>query len=240
MPTCIKNCNKTFAEEHQDILDAVCIFSSVSGGFVDKFVRVSESDTQSGYLIDKLSSTSGINLSVESGVSGQQLIASLDLNFLDNRYENQTENILTFGLNAGVHNGHVKYNNISGIQTLLYPNKLPSSSWNIRIPKDFVDGQTQLIIDWFVNDSISGISIFDVKYNSIGSGEIVALPYNNIVSGVCDGTALKLNRTRLDITSGVIFKEDVFTLKLSRLGNSLQDTLDNINILSVGLSYIES
>ena len=43
-----KDCNKSFAEEHNQLIDDVAFLSCVSGGdFLDKFVQVSDSDSKS-------------------------------------------------------------------------------------------------------------------------------------------------------------------------------------------------
>lgn len=240
---CDTDCAKTFAEQFQDALADICLLGSVSGGSLDRNVSVSPTDPNSSTLINKLQGTSGINFDVISSVSGQIYQASLDLQFLDDRYENQTENVLTFPLNGGIHNGHVVPNFCldGGFESLRYPDSVrPSSSWNTIIPKDFMSGISTLNLKWTHKDSVSGIVLFDVKYNSVSSGDIISLNYNEVVSGFSDGVPLKLYETEIDIASGIIERDDVFILKLTRLGNMPQDNLNTpIELIGVSLKYRE-
>lgn len=241
---CNTDCNKTFPELFHEALANICFLGSVSGvspDVSDRRVAVTDSDPTSSVLIDKLIGVSGIDFDVQSGVSGEVYVASLDLEFLDDRYVNQVENVLSFELNAGAHNGHVRPARRigDGFESLIYPNHLrPSSSWNISIPKNFFPGETSVSIKWTHLDSVSGIALFDVKYNSVGVGELISSSQGEMASGVSDGTALKVYESTIDIVSGFVEKDDTFMLKITRLGNSIVDTLDDdVDVLDVSLKF---
>lgn len=243
---CNKDCSQTFAEQFQELLADVCFLANVSGTTPDLFdrrVAVSISDPSPSTLDSKLEGTSGIYFFVDYGVSGQTYKAALDLQFLDDRYSNQTQNVLNLGLNSGTHNGHVIPSRCldGGIQSLVYPSEVRgSSSWNQIIPKDFYPGQTELNIKWVETNSVSGVTVFKIEYNSIGTGEIISLPYEDYVTGIADGIDGKVHTESIEIVSGIIIAQDIVTLKLTRMGDSISDTLDApVNIVGISLVYDE-
>jgi hypothetical protein len=239
MADCL-DCNKSFARNFQGLIQDVCYLKDIA--LVDKFVRVSEDDTGSGYLSDKLIGVSGISFfELPYGVSGHTYVASLDVNFFDNRYFYQPSTIL-LGLNEGNVNGYVYYNRISefNIQSLSFKNcGNGSSSWNFRVPYDFSDDKnTNISLRWAVNDSVSGIVLFNIKYNSISVNNLVGMFYEEIVSGIGDGVALKMNEVTLNINSSFITTEDEFFIKVTRLSNHVNDSIDGpVELLGINFNY---
>lgn len=234
-----KDCNKTFAEEHQQLIEDVCFLKEIA--FADIFVKTSANDPQSSYLIDKITGVSGVIIYEDTdGVSGNVVKVTLDLPFLDDRY--LADNILNFTLNGGLRNGLVCLKTLdSGIESLTYPNKsFPSTSWNLKIPKNFFPGQTTLAIDWTKNSSVSGIVLFNIEYASIASNETLSLAHMDTLTGIADNSILKMYNSEIELPNGIIEKEDQFLLKLTRLSQNLEDTLDtSVNIIGVSLKYSE-
>lgn len=243
--SCNTDCNKTFPQTFQEALANICFLGSVSGippSVADRRVAITSGDGQPSELINKLIGVSGVDFFVSTGVSGEVYVAALDLDFLDSRYDNQSENVLTFELNAGTHNGFVRPSQRidDDFESLRYPEKKkPSSSWNTTIPKDYFPGETEIKIKWTQLNSVSGITLFDVKYNSVGTGDIIGSSITEQVSGLSDGTPLKVFETIVDVVSGIVEKNDAFMLSLTRRGDLSQDILEEIDILDVSLSYKE-
>lgn len=244
-----RDCNIGFAQQFQYLLQDVDFLACTSGQAInvsgtDELVKVSPDDPCSGYLGDKIEGVSGIILTeVQSdpidGYPCEKLQVSLDLDFLDDRYINQTENVLTFELNAGVINACARFNKINKcIQSLTFKDSKPSSSWNYKIPKNFFPGETNICLRWTTEKGVSGISIFEVEYNSVSVGETISLSQSQIVSGISDGVALKMYETCIDVTSGLVMENDTFLLKVTRRGDLSEDTLKGpIEILGVSLDY---
>lgn len=241
---CNTDCNKTFPELFHQALADICFLGSVSGGditVIDRKVAVTPFDTFPSELSDKLEGVSGINFEVETGVSGQTYVASLDLDFLDNRYStSRRDYTLPLDIQGGFNNGFVRYCEIAGgVSSLKYLNTgNASTSWTVRIPEGFETTNNSIAIDWTAENSVSGTVVFNVEYNSISEGEAISLPYSDVVVAGFSGTPLALESEAVDVASGIISEGDLFLIKVKREPTDINDTIDNaINILGVSLIH---
>lgn len=232
-----KDCNKSFAEEHQGLIEDVCFLKNIA--FADIFVRTSESDPTSGYLSEKIVGTSGLTIVEETnGVSGNFLSIGFDLNFLDDRYIFQNDTLINFPLNGGIRNGKTCLELLDGIESIrLSQFGIPLISWNTKIPNYYNGSSLALSIDWTAKESVSGYVFFEIDYNSVASNEILDMIYSSSVSGFFDGTINKMINTKIDLPN-IFDKEDQFLLKLTRQSQNINDTLDtSVNLIGVSLIY---